>query len=414
MIVYVLASIAGIFGLDENGNVIEYSGFPRSPEEIAYRISLLQEGGSINELEKLIGSLAEKKVEEIIVEDVKLAEEIRKMKDSPPVRVSKETNVPLLFRQNVVETCIDVGFVRSESEFISILYETSMFLTRSRVKKASERRDQLVKQAIEAIDDVDKSLNVFASRIREWYSLHFPELDELLSSHETFVRTLHKIGLRERYNHETLAKIGLSEEHIKKIMDRAQTSIGAKIVEEDFNPIGDFGENIISLYRLRRKLEDYVDKVMIEVAPNLRELAGPLLGARLISLAGGIDALGKMPASTIQVLGAEKALFRSLKVGSRPPKHGVIFQHPLIHSAPRWQRGKIARSLAGKLSIAIKVDAYSGNIVADDLMASIEKRIEEIRKKYPKPPPRKVKKKEVRKREKRRRSRKRRQSNTIT
>ncbi|MFX0069237.1 MAG: C/D box methylation guide ribonucleoprotein complex aNOP56 subunit [Promethearchaeota archaeon] len=408
MIVHVLTSIAGIFGLDENGNVIEYISFPRNPEDIAYRISLLQEGESINELENLVGSLVEKKAEEIIVENAELAKEIRKMRDSPPVRVSKEADIPLLFRQNVAKMCIDVGFVRSENEFTSILYETSMFLARSRVKKASERRDQLVKQAIEAIDDVDKSLNVFASRIREWYSLHFPELDELLSSHETFVRTLHNIGLRERYNHDTLVKIGLSEENIKKIVERAKTSIGAKMVEEDFNPIGDFGGNIISLYRLRRKLEDYVDKVMIEVAPNLRELAGPLLGARLISLAGGIDALSKMPASTIQVLGAEKALFRSLKSGSRPPKHGVIFQHPMIHSAPRWQRGKIARSLAGKLSIAIKVDAYSGNIVADDLMTSIEKRIEEIRRKYPKPPPRKAKKKEVRKREKKRRPRTRR------
>ncbi|MFX1485770.1 MAG: C/D box methylation guide ribonucleoprotein complex aNOP56 subunit [Promethearchaeota archaeon] len=405
MIVYVLTSIAGIFGLDENANVIEYVGFPRSPKEIAYRMSLLQEGKSINEFEELVGSLVEKKVEEIIVENVELAKEIRKMKDSPVVSVSKEADIPLFFRQNVVEMCIDVGFVSSENEFTSILYETSMFLARTRVKKASERRDQLVKQAIEAIDDIDKSLNVFASRIREWYSLHFPELDELLSSHETFVRTLHRIGLRERYNHETLAKIGLSEEHIKKIVERAKTSIGAKMVEEDFNPIGDFGGNIISLYRLRKKLEDYVDKVMIEVAPNLRELAGPLLGARLISLAGGIDVLSKMPASTVQVLGAEKALFRSLKSGSRPPKHGVIFQHPMIHSAPRWQRGKIARSLAGKLSIAIRVDAYSGNIVADDLMASIEKRIEEIRKKYPKPPPRKAKKKKVRKHEKKRRPR---------
>ncbi|MFX0096636.1 MAG: C/D box methylation guide ribonucleoprotein complex aNOP56 subunit [Candidatus Hodarchaeota archaeon] len=408
MLVYVLASIAGIFGLDENGNVIGYVSFPRSPEEIAHRISLLQEGGSINELENLIGNLVEKKVEEIIVENVELAKGIRKIKDSPPVRVSKEGNIPLLFRQNVVDMCIDAGFASSENEFASILYETSMFLARSRVKKASERRDQLVKQAIEAIDDLDKSLNVFASRIREWYSLHFPELDELLSSHETFVRTLYKIGLRERYDHEKLAKIGLSEEHVKKIMERAQTSIGAKIVEEDLNPIEDFGGNIISLYRLRRKLEDYVDKVMIEVAPNLRELAGPLLGARLISLAGGIDALSRLPASTIQVLGAEKALFRSLKSGSRPPKHGVIFQHPMIHSAPRWQRGKIARTLAGKLSIAIKVDAFSGNAVADDLMDSIEKRIEEIRRKYPKAPPRKARKKEVRKREKKRKPRMRR------
>jgi nucleolar protein 56 len=135
-------------------------------------------------------------------------------------------------------------------------------------------------------------------------------------------------------------------------------------------------------------LENYVDSVMDEVAPNTKTIAGSLLGARLIAIAGGLINLAKLPASTIQVLGAEKALFRSLKTKARPPKHGIIFQHPLIHDAQRWQRGKIARALAGKLSIAARVDAFNGKYAGDELKADLEKRILEIKERYEKPPPR--------------------------
>ena len=126
---------------------------------------------------------------------------------------------------------------------------------------------------------------------------------------------------------------------------------------------------------------------MQEVAPNTKTIAGSLLGARLIAIVGGLMNLAKLPASTMQILGAENALFRSLKTNARPPKHGVIFQHPLIHDGKRWQRGKIARALAGKLSIAARVDAFNGKYAGDELKADLDKRIEEIRERYANPPP---------------------------
>jgi len=130
-----------------------------------------------------------------------------------------------------------------------------------------------------------------------------------------------------------------------------------------------------------------LDSVMDEVAPNTRALVGSLLGARLIALAGGLTNLAKLPASTVQVLGAEKALFRSLRTGTRPPKHGIIFQHSIIHEAKRWQRGKIARALAGKLTIATRIDAFGGKYVGDQLRVDLEKRIEEIKERYVEAPP---------------------------
>ena len=167
--------------------------------------------------------------------------------------------------------------------------------------------------------------------------------------------------------------------------------MGAEVNDYDLKQIVDLAEINLKTYESRDSMEKYIDEVMKEIAPNVRELAGATLGARLIALAGSLENLAKKPAITIQVLGAEKALFRSLKTGARPPKHGIIFQHQYLHSAERWQRGKIARALAGKLSIAARVDAFGGEFIADKLKSSVEKRIAEIKKKYAKPPARPAK-----------------------
>lgn len=129
------------------------------------------------------------------------------------------------------------------------------------------------------------------------------------------------------------------------------------------------------------RLQDQIEKDMKTIAPNTSRIIGPLIGARLIALAGGMHKMAMMPASTIQLLGAEKALFRFKKDGGRPPKHGVIFQHPMINGAPKTQRGKIARLLATKLSTAIKADVFTKNDITDQLQKDIKTRLEEIRKK---------------------------------
>jgi len=164
--------------------------------------------------------------------------------------------------------------------------------------------------------------------------------------------------------------------------------MGADILETDLEQIQVLAKDVLTLYELRKSMEEYVDKTMEELAPNVRAVAGALLGARMIAIAGSLQNLAMRPASTIQVLGAEKALFRSLKTGARPPKHGLIFQHTLLHDAKRWQRGKIARVIAGKLAIAARADVFGeGHFIGDDLKADINKRVEEIREKYKEPPP---------------------------
>jgi len=162
----------------------------------------------------------------------------------------------------------------------------------------------------------------------------------------------------------------------------------------------------LDLYRRREELEQYITKMMTEVAPNIQGLVGSLLGARLIGYAGGLERMAKLPSSTIQVLGAEKALFRSLRTNALPPKHGIIFQFPEIHQNPRWLRGKIARALAGKITIAARVDAFKGQYIADKLRARLLHSISEIKQRFPKPPKRKTKRITPKKKRKQRRSRK--------
>jgi len=262
-----------------------------------------------------------------------------------------------------------------------------MELAKVRVRKAVEKRDLLVAQAIQTIDDLDKTLNLFMSRIREWYGLHFPELDRLIDKHETYARLVLNLRRRDDFTAENLEKEGLPKAKAEHIAKAAGASMGADLSEGDVNQIQAMCKNTLELYDVRQSLDKYVDSVMEDVAPNVRALAGSLLGARLIALAGGLNNLAKLPASTVQVLGAEKALFRALRTGTRPPKHGIIFQHSLIHEAKRWQRGKVARALAGKLAIASRIDAFSGKYAGDDLKADLEKRIEEIKEKYGEPPP---------------------------
>ena len=135
------------------------------------------------------------------------------------------------------------------------------------------------------------------------------------------------------------------------------------------------------MFSLRDKLASHVEKTMRQVAPNVTEIAGATIGARLIARSGGLKKLAVLPASTIQILGAEKALYRALKSGARPPKHGILFQHAAVHSAPKWQRGKVARSVAGKIAIAARIDIFRGS-KDENILHSLEARLDEIKVRY--------------------------------
>ena len=378
---YLTCSPAGLLILGDEGEVIAARRWPKDLEKAADEMMILEEGGVPETLVSLIEEATG--LDEIIVEDPDLGKSLAEIfKGSVMVKPNNE--VAALFRERFPDYLESLGV--SVEEYRKLVHEMSLHLTRRKVRKAAEKRDLFVAQAISALDDVNKTLNLFASRIREWYSLHFPEMDELVDEHEDFVRIVSKVGHRGRMSVEVLRDLGLDEELAEKLASAAKRSMGADMTEFDLAAIRLLSDAALQLYDVRRGLEKYIDEAMMEVAPNIRGLVGPLLGARLIALAGGLSKLAALPASTIQVLGAEKALFRALRTGGRPPKHGVIFQHPAIHRSPRWQRGKIARALAAKLAIAARIDAFTGEYKADELKEQLEQRIKEIKTLYAKPP----------------------------
>ncbi|RDD52581.1 C/D box methylation guide ribonucleoprotein complex aNOP56 subunit [Nanoarchaeota archaeon NZ13-N] len=224
-------------------------------------------------------------------------------------------------------------------------------------------RDQLIIQIIMLLDDINKITNLMVERFREIYNLYLPEVSQMIEDHEKFLKSV----------------IGKRREDLMKEF-KIDTTMGGELKDKDVEIINKIGEKILDLYKLRDTLKDYVEELMNEVCPNLSKVATPTIGARLIALAGGLRELAILPSSTIQVLGAEKALFKHLTKGTPPPKHGVIFNHPLIQKLPRKQRGAMARTLASKIAIAAKVDAFTpGKLVYESLIKELEERFNELK-----------------------------------
>ena len=382
----IVESVIGVFGFGEDTKLAEKVFFPKDPQKTAKQLQKMENGTVIDEISVLVDKLRAKGYTRFVFENQEMARNAQK-KLNIEVASEASTEDGKRLRENLEKFALDLEFVEKPEQLRALVHNVSVELAKLKVKTTVERRDLLAAQAVQSVDDLDKSLNVFMSRVREWFGLHYPELDRMLDKHETYARLVVNLGTRENFTADNLEKEGLPKVKSGSLAKVAAASMGADLGDEDLAQIQGMCRSVIELYGVRQSLEKYVDAVMGEVAPNLKEIGGSLLGARLLALAGGLMNLAKLPASTIQILGAEKALFRSLKTKARPPKHGIIFQHPLIHDAKRWQRGKIARALAGKLSIAARVDAFGGKYAGDGLKADLEKRIEEIKERYAKPPP---------------------------
>jgi nucleolar protein 56 len=378
----------GVVAFDEQSHLSDKMLFSKKPREAAKSLMKLKLG-KISEVTSLITELQNAGYDIFVFENADIANEAQNiLKIKTEVSEPSETEA---LRAQMEQIAFETGFVKDAEELSLWNHNVSMELAKLRIRGASEKRDLVIAQAIQTLDDLDRTVNLFVGRLREWYGVHFPELDRLIEKHETYARLVMNLGYRDNFSIEVLEKEALPKEKAENTIKMAERSMGADMAEQDMAEIQALSKNVLELYELRKNLEDYIDKTMDEVAPNTRAVAGALLGARLIAIAGSLQNLAMRPASTIQVLGAEKALFRSLKTGARPPKHGLIFQHALLHDAKRWQRGKIARVLAGKLAIAARADAFGGKYVGETLKANIDRRLAEIREKYKEPPPPKEK-----------------------
>lgn len=250
---------------------------------------------------------------------------------------------------------ISKGFVRSRDDFVRYMNMFSIELTKLRIK---ERLSPLtiMAQVVSGVEDIDTATNMLYERLGEIYDVYFPEANR-------------------KMNLETMAEM-LSEDPQRKMVAKKMkvrdSSMGIEVDDAEISMMKSYASSLKDLLVLRTKLVKYVEDTMEGMCRNLSALCGPLLGAKLIAIAGSLEKLARMPSSTVQLLGAEKALFRHLKTGAKPPKHGVILQHPLVSGARN--RGRMARALASKIAIAAKLDFYGGEFIGKNLLKELEEK----------------------------------------
>ncbi|XP_073273236.1 probable nucleolar protein 5-1 [Primulina huaijiensis] len=229
-------------------------------------------------------------------------------------------------------------------------------LSRYKLKFSPDKVDTMIIQAISLLDDLDKELNTYAMRVREWYGWHFPELAKIVQDNILYAKAVKLMGNRTNASKLDFSEI-LAEEVEAELKEAAMISMGTEVSDLDLENIKDLCNQVLSLSEYRAQLYDYLKSRMNTVAPNLTALVGELVGARLIAHGGSLINLAKQPGSTVQILGAEKALFRALKTKHATPKYGLIYHASLIGQAAPKHKGKISRSLAAKAALAIRCDA---------------------------------------------------------
>ncbi len=221
-------------------------------------------------------------------------------------------------------------------------------IAKSKVKD-SVQDDELIIQAVSSMQELDKSASMLSKRLREWHGLRNPELASVITDNARFVK-------------EVLEDSGKSE-------------MGAELSAEDQAEIKELAEEVVKLLLLRAKTEKYLEKRMKEVCPNILAVAGAAIGAKLLMSAGSLRRLAMLPASTVQLLGAESAMFKFLRKKSKKmPRFGILHEHKLIASSPEKEKGKAARLLADKITIAARVDYFKGKFIGDKLLKEIERK----------------------------------------
>ena len=352
---YITYCVKGFLAFNSENELISEKLFPET--EILNRLADIDDKKIVKEETEIIEEVS-KDYDEIIIESNKRKSDY----DNEKITIKNPNPAGEYLRSNYEEFGLD-------SQEITEIYRN---LAIYKIKKESTSEDKHLIQAINSIDEIDESISKLIERIREWYALYFPEMD-IIKNNETYIKLISQNKTKE--------------EILKAKPDAFPTDIID--IDDDINPkdleiMNNYANSISEMQQTRKDLEDYVDFKMQDIAPNLRLLVGSSLGAKLISHAGGLKRLAMYPSSTVQIMGAEKALFRHLKSGDRPPKYGLIYQHPQVRGAKWWNRGKIARMLAGMISLAARRDVFTKTF-DENIAEEFKFKVEEIEKNNPFP-----------------------------
>ena len=348
---YITQCIAGFIAFDENLQIADYKLF--KDDEVVSNLIKIEENEILDEEIELINGIKLDSIDDkIIIETTKRKSQYKELENYGNIEVKTPNKGGEHLRSNIEDVFEEIGLSKSQDEIIQTYEKLAIY----KIKKSSQEEDKLLIQAINSVDDIDESISKLVERIRDWYTIYFPEMDTI-SNNETYIKLIAESENRE----------DILENFNEHFTEEIEESTGADIEEDDLLMLKSFAESIYSLQKSRKELETYIDSKMEAIAPNLRDLLGSTLGAKLIAHIGSIKRLATYPASVIQIMGAEKAIFRHLKTGERPPKHGLIF-----------------RNLALKITLAVRKDVFSGEYnpsIAEDYL----KKVEQIEKENPFP-----------------------------
>ncbi|XP_028166784.1 nucleolar protein 58 [Ostrinia furnacalis] len=329
------------------------------------------EGKISKPLKKALKKYVSKEIQDqLLVGDAKLGSAIREKFD---LQCVSNSNVQELLRciRSQMDSLLS-GLPKKEMTAMALGLAHS--LSRYKLKFSPDKIDTMIVQAQCLLDDLDKELNNYIMRCREWYGWHFPELGKIITDNTLFVKIVKLIGTRDNASKTDLSDI-LPEDLEEKVKEAAEISMGTEISDDDIMNIQNLCDEIINITDYRTHLTDYLKARMMAMAPNLTVLIGEHIGARLIAHAGSLMNLAKHPASTIQIFGAEKALFRALKTKKDTPKYGLIYHAQLVGQSSAKNKGKMSRMLAAKAALATRVDAF-GEEVSFELGAEHKVKLE--------------------------------------
>ncbi len=373
---YITYSIKGFLAFTSDNELITEKLFPEN--EIIQRLAEIDDKQIVKEEIEIIEEVS-KDYDEIIIESTKRLSDYNNDK----IKIQTPNPAGEYLRNNYGKFDLD-------DEEITEIYQN---LAIYKIKKESASQDKHLIQAINSIDEIDDTIAKLIERIREWYALYFPEMD-VIKNNETYIKLISQNKTKDEI-------IKAKPEAFPSYMIDIEDDINS----EDLEIMNNYAKSIYELQTSRKNIEQYIDHKMESIAPNLKLLVGSTLGAKLISHAGGIKRLAMYPSSTVQIMGAEKALFRHLKSGDRPPKYGLIYQHPQVRGAKWWNRGKIARMLASKISLAVRKDVFTKTI-DENIFEEFKEKVEEIEKNNPFPTKTSKKRNEEKSKSKKRKNKK--------
>merc|ERR1712183_149946 len=362
--------------IDKAKNVVKLKKFQKFEDttEALASATALVEGKMSKSLKKMLKKIeAEDAHEKLAVADAKLGSVIKDKLEMNCVYDSKIGELMRCIRSQAS------GLISGlpDKEMAAMELGLAHSLSRYKLKFSPDKIDTMIVQAVSLLDDLDKELNNYIMRCREWYGWHFPELGKIITDNLAFVRTVDLMGFRENAKSTDMSEV-LPEEVEGKVKEAAEISMGTEISDEDITNIKHLCQQVVEIQEYRGQLYEYLKNRMMAIAPNLTVLVGELVGARLIAHAGTLMNLAKHPASTVQILGAEKALFKALKTKHDTPKYGLIYHAQLVGQAGAKSKGKISRMLAAKSSLAARYDVLGEDVNTEmgiQNRAKIESRI---------------------------------------